>query len=499
MIADGAAPGRGARDDPGAARSPARRPARGGAGDPRACFGHRARLRVGRARRARSGSAASAGTRSLAALVRKELIRPHEAIDDTFRFRHILIRDAAYDRIPKAQARRLHERFAGWLDGRGEEFEEIIGYHLEQAHACLVELGPGDRPQPRARRASGPPSRCVRQARLRSRRSVRRCRPPRPRRERSFPASDPDRLTLLPMLGRALTDQGEWERAKVLLVEAIEQGKASGELAIAADASVAHLYLWLHMDPQASHAAMRPPLEEAIRVFEGTGDLAGLANALLLAGQMRFWRGDAQGAMADLERAADHAREAGDRTLEAEDSPKRLDRGASRPDACRGDGRISSAIFRRRAPGSRRLEMSACSSTPSSPPCATTTTRRVACIAEAEVCLRESSACPLDEHLAAEVELLAGDGARGGAPAPRRARGAGANRRLGSLRELGGAVRGRTRSTGPRRGGAGGSRSRCRYTIEDDIDARSAFAAARLCFWLLDGDLVAAEERARKA
>src|SRR5262249_46164826 len=37
----------------------------------------------------------------LAALVRKELIRPHEGIGDTFRFRHILIRDAAYERISK--------------------------------------------------------------------------------------------------------------------------------------------------------------------------------------------------------------------------------------------------------------------------------------------------------------------------------------------------------------------------------------------------------------
>ena len=54
----------------------------------------------------------------------------------------MLIRDAAYERIPKAQRADLHERFAGWLDGRGEEFEEIVGYHLEQAHACLVELGP---------------------------------------------------------------------------------------------------------------------------------------------------------------------------------------------------------------------------------------------------------------------------------------------------------------------------------------------------------------------
>ena len=86
----------------------------------------------------------------LAALVRKELIRPHEAIEDTFRFRHLLIRDAAYERIPKELRSELHERFAGWLDARGEEFDEIVGYHLEQAYRCLAELG---RPDERGRRS----------------------------------------------------------------------------------------------------------------------------------------------------------------------------------------------------------------------------------------------------------------------------------------------------------------------------------------------------------
>ena len=100
----------------------------------------------------------------LAALVRKELIRPHEAIEDTFRFRHMLIRDAAYERIPKELRSELHERFAGWLDGRGEEFDEIIGYHLEQAYRCLAELGPtrreGSGPR-RAGRANASPRRDV--------------------------------------------------------------------------------------------------------------------------------------------------------------------------------------------------------------------------------------------------------------------------------------------------------------------------------------------------
>ena len=62
-------------------------------------------------------------TPRLAALVRKELIRPDRpqlAGEDGFRFRHLLIRDAAYDALPKATRADLHERFAAWLEQHGD-------------------------------------------------------------------------------------------------------------------------------------------------------------------------------------------------------------------------------------------------------------------------------------------------------------------------------------------------------------------------------------------
>ena len=55
-------------------------------------------------------------TPRLAALARKELIRPDRAQlpgDDGFRFRHLLIRDAAYDALPKADARRAARAIRG--------------------------------------------------------------------------------------------------------------------------------------------------------------------------------------------------------------------------------------------------------------------------------------------------------------------------------------------------------------------------------------------------
>jgi class 3 adenylate cyclase/tetratricopeptide (TPR) repeat protein len=94
----------------------------------------------------------------LSALVRKELIRPERAPlrgEDAYRFRHLLIRDAAYDALPKSTRADLHERFADWLTGPGSglvEEDPLAGYHLEQAAGYRAELGT---PDPElARRAS---------------------------------------------------------------------------------------------------------------------------------------------------------------------------------------------------------------------------------------------------------------------------------------------------------------------------------------------------------
>ena len=103
----------------------------------------------------------SVGTH-LAALVRKELIRPDKPEhmgERAFRFRHLLIRDAAYDSIPKTARAELHELFGRWLEERTGErtpgYEEIIGYHLEQTFLYRAELGPvDDATRPLAREAA---------------------------------------------------------------------------------------------------------------------------------------------------------------------------------------------------------------------------------------------------------------------------------------------------------------------------------------------------------
>jgi len=91
--------------------------------------------------------------RQLMSLVRKELVRPDRSQlsgDDAFRFRHLLIRDAAYDALPKAERADLHQSFAAWLEEHGAELvelDEILGYHLEQAWRYRTELGAGSDPE----------------------------------------------------------------------------------------------------------------------------------------------------------------------------------------------------------------------------------------------------------------------------------------------------------------------------------------------------------------
>ena len=86
-------------------------------------------------------------TPQLVALVRKNVItpdKPHLAGEDGFRFRHLLLRDAAYEGMPKAVRADLHERYAAWLEQHGAalvELDEVLGYHLEQAAVYRAELG----------------------------------------------------------------------------------------------------------------------------------------------------------------------------------------------------------------------------------------------------------------------------------------------------------------------------------------------------------------------
>ena len=260
---------------------------------------------------------------SLTALVRRELLRPDKpqfSGEDAFRFRHLLIRDAAYESLPKASRAELHERFAGWLDDHGVdlvELDEVVGYHLEMAHRCRVELGPEDESMRElAERAAVRLGAGGTKATARG--DVRAAGNLLGRAVALYRSTDSRRLVLLPVLGRALYEAGEWDDAEKYLAEAIALGNAAGDRTTAAYGALGLTTIRMFRASFASHDSIRAELADAISVFEEAGDEAGLGRALGLMGQLRFWNGDSTGALEELERAVFHARNAGDRAQGAQ-------------------------------------------------------------------------------------------------------------------------------------------------------------------------------------
>jgi tetratricopeptide (TPR) repeat protein len=212
----------------------------------------------------------------LASLVRRELIRPHPAMmrgDDAYRFRHLLIRDAAYDALPKAQRADLHERFARWLEQTGAglpEFDEIVGWHLEQTVRYRRELG-----QP----IDGPLARqAAEHLHAGGQRAGRRG----------------DRFAAISLLERALTlapehDQLHASVALALADQLVEMGgtermetllaKAECEQALRADVAIVRFEWLIRTRPRDAMRVVGDRLPEIVGEFERNGDVPGLARA----------------------------------------------------------------------------------------------------------------------------------------------------------------------------------------------------------------------------
>ena len=73
--------------------------------------------------------------------------RTQIAGDDAFRFRHLLIRDTAYEALPEGGPRgapRARSPTGSTAHAQLFEQDEIVGYHLEQAARYRRELDPDD-------------------------------------------------------------------------------------------------------------------------------------------------------------------------------------------------------------------------------------------------------------------------------------------------------------------------------------------------------------------
>jgi predicted ATPase/class 3 adenylate cyclase len=256
--------------------------------------------------------------RDLQALVRKELIRPDRSLvpgEEGYRFRHLLIRDAAYNAIAKEVRAELHEAFADWIVGtRGDELteiEEILGYHFEQAFLYRRELGPLDgRAVTLAARASERLGRAGRRALGRG--DVPAAANLLGRAAALLTTDAPARTALLPELGAALVIAGEFAHADAVLGEAIEAGAATDDRRLELHAQLERAFLRSLTNPEGGVEELRRVAERSLPELEAMGDDRGLAKAWRRIADVFWMESRWTEQERALERALEHARRGGD-------------------------------------------------------------------------------------------------------------------------------------------------------------------------------------------
>jgi tetratricopeptide (TPR) repeat protein len=263
----------------------------------------------------------------LETIARRELIAPNPGGtgDETaFRFAHILVRDAAYNGLLKRSRADFHERFVDWAEelnrrqgSTGQEFEEIHGYHLEQAYRYLAELGTLDDHARRVGvRASDKLANAGRRAQARG----------------DMPAAasllrraaatrqhlDPDRLAILPDLGESLMELGEFEEAEKVLREAGDAAKVISDERLGAEAELVRLLVQSYSGESEDWTGrVTQAIERALPVFERANDHDGLALAWRLRAGVVGIAGRNGDAVPAFEQVIRHAAKAGDRRTES--------------------------------------------------------------------------------------------------------------------------------------------------------------------------------------
>lgn len=219
----------------------------------------------------------------LGSLTNKHFIHPAPAADADphYRFHNHLVRDTVYNGLLKRTRANLHLEFVRWVDRanadseRGVEYEEILGWHLEQAWRYLGELGPLGETGVAigidgARRLSAAGRRAAARGDMHAAANLLR------RAIALLPADDAQRLPLLPELGEVLMVLGQFDEARIVLNEALSLAQTSWDERIELSATLTLMFLkmysgeegeWGSAALQTAEAAV-PTLERMDAQFE---------------------------------------------------------------------------------------------------------------------------------------------------------------------------------------------------------------------------------------
>jgi class 3 adenylate cyclase len=259
----------------------------------------------------------------LAELARRDFVRvaePSFADESAFRFKHVLVRDAAYRATAKSLRAALHEQFAEWLErmagGRTVEYDAILGHHLEQSYRYRAELEAldddtralGDRA---ARRFAGAGHRAHAGGEAHAAAALF-------ARAAELSSEPLDRAGYRLRQAGALREGLAFAEAEDVLTHVRAEASAAGWLGIEAGAEIELAMLSLYTATGDTAARLRAAGTRALAVFEGLQDDRGIALALLLLARERWLTLRLSEMEALLDRALPAAERAGDQRLVSE-------------------------------------------------------------------------------------------------------------------------------------------------------------------------------------
>jgi tetratricopeptide (TPR) repeat protein len=308
-------------------------------------------------------------TVSLQRLQSRHLIYPTDARfpdERAFRFKHALIRDAAYQSVRKRVRSELHERYAQWLERKTDdgvsEHDEILGYHLEQAYRSRADLGPLDEDgRALGMRAAGRLAGAGRRsldlglyggaAKLLG------------RARELLPSDDVERDEVILDLAQAFVGAAERERAEATFDEVLRLARSKGDRRLELHAALASLNLRSSVDPALTASELMRAGNAAIPVFSELGDYRGLAKAWWLVSWAHLKLSRYVASADAAAHGFEHARQARDRREQARFlgtmalglywGPTPVDEGLRRCDAllAQGEGSRSVEAYVLRAQG----------------------------------------------------------------------------------------------------------------------------------------------------
>ena len=257
----------------------------------------------------------------LMSLIRKEFLRPDQTLfpgDDGFRFNHILIRDAAYEAMPKQLRAEMHERYADWLEERiradDTVYEEILGYHLAQAYRYQAEVSSiGGRGPALASRAA---THLAAAGRLAAARLDPSAVSLLDQAVQLLPADDARKGIVLLELADSLYEAGEPHRADEAQTEAIEVCENGGDMALMLQARLRRAKYRFTTGFRAPTAEqLLQEAERGVAAFERSMNDRALALALHVMGDAYWSLGRMAAALDVSERSLLHAERSGDSHL----------------------------------------------------------------------------------------------------------------------------------------------------------------------------------------